>query len=163
MGHSAFVGRVGVLAVALGVGFAVATPAGPAWADPDTTSGASADSGSGSAPDAPDLQTTGGAEDGGDSAPPEAPDPPGATPSLPSSPSAHTTEVAPGVTVSSSGGALTSDSQSWAGSAFIQTIKDNSESDENAANMGLFTKDWTPKAAWFTLLELLEENARLAT
>lgn len=53
--------------------------------------------------------------------------------------------------------------QSWAGPAFIQTIKDNTEADPNAANMGLFRKDWTPKAAWTTLLELIEENARLLT
>ncbi len=54
--------------------------------------------------------------------------------------------------------------QSWAGPAFIQTIKDNDEADPNAANMGLFRKDWTPpKAAWSTLLELIEENARLLT
>ncbi|ODQ88895.1 hypothetical protein BHQ18_16780 [Mycolicibacterium flavescens] len=53
--------------------------------------------------------------------------------------------------------------QSWAGPAFIQTIKDNTEADPNAANMGLFRKDWTPKAAWTTLIELIQENARLLT
>ncbi|MGV0853358.1 Ig-like domain-containing protein [Mycolicibacterium phlei] len=112
MGYSSHVGRVGALAVALGVGFAVVTPAGIAWADTDhsatTSSTESGTPASQESPDAPatDTQTTDGAEDGGDSAPPEAPDPTGAASSSPNSPSAQTVEVAPGVTVSNSGGAV---------------------------------------------------------
>jgi hypothetical protein len=37
MEYSNFVGRIGVLAVVLGVGSATAAPAGIAWANPDTT------------------------------------------------------------------------------------------------------------------------------
>src|SRR4051812_6730423 len=37
MKYGNFVGRIGALAVALGVGSAIAAPAGIAWANPDTT------------------------------------------------------------------------------------------------------------------------------
>ncbi|SEH70402.1 VCBS repeat-containing protein/40-residue YVTN family beta-propeller repeat-containing protein [Mycolicibacterium rutilum] len=42
MGYSGYIGRVGALAVALGIGFAVGSPAGVVWAEP--TDGSAADS-----------------------------------------------------------------------------------------------------------------------
>ncbi len=51
----------------------------------------------------------------------------------------------------------------YAGPAFIQTIKDNTESDPNAANMGLFRTDWTPKAALGVVSAIIAENAALLT
>ena len=44
MGYARYIGRVGGLAVALGVGFAVATTPGVAWAEPDAGSASSSDS-----------------------------------------------------------------------------------------------------------------------
>jgi len=52
---------------------------------------------------------------------------------------------------------------SYAGPAFIQTIKDNAETDENAANMGLLRADWTPKPAWGVVSDIIEENRALLT
>jgi YVTN family beta-propeller protein len=114
MGHSAYVGRIGGLAVVLGVGLAVAAPAGVALAapaesttpsDPSKDTNAEKPSGLGGHDEgAPDTATgdTGveEAEDQDGDAKGEAP--------APESPSAATVEVAPGVKVSSSGGAHTS-------------------------------------------------------
>ncbi|MGV0851335.1 Ig-like domain-containing protein [Mycolicibacterium phlei] len=52
---------------------------------------------------------------------------------------------------------------SYAGPAFIQTIKDNTETDENAANMGLLRADWTPKPAFGVVSDIIAENQALLT
>jgi large repetitive protein len=60
-GHSRYIGRVGALAVALGIGTAIATPAGFAWASPaesDTASATSDASAGGSATGAASDQTS---------------------------------------------------------------------------------------------------------
>ncbi|WP_051574708.1 tandem-95 repeat protein [Mycobacterium sp. URHB0044] len=103
-------GRIGALAVALGVGSAIAAPAGIAWANPDTTT------------DSPSVGSQ-GAEGSTDTSSPSTagetatqPGGTGASPSAPTTPatrdagkgSSTTVEVAPGVTVSSSGGATAS-------------------------------------------------------
>ena len=44
MGHARYIGRVGALAVALGIGAAVANTPGVAWAEPDSTANSSPDS-----------------------------------------------------------------------------------------------------------------------
>jgi VCBS repeat-containing protein len=69
MGYSCYVGRVGALAVALGVGVAVASTPGVAWADDSTTAGGEAAPGH-SAPPKP----------GGDNQPPSNDDPDADTP-----------------------------------------------------------------------------------
>ena len=116
MGHARYarhVGRIGALAVALGIGSAVATPAGIAWATPDgsvdSPAPAPASTNAESGPDASTKPGTASADDapagspsgsvGTVSSPPSA----GATTG-----SATTEEVAPGVTLSSSGGAHSS-------------------------------------------------------
>ena len=43
MGHARHIGRVGALAVALGIGAAVANTPGVAWAEPDSTANSSGD------------------------------------------------------------------------------------------------------------------------
>ncbi|MEH3138907.1 MAG: Ig-like domain-containing protein [Mycobacterium kyogaense] len=62
MGHARHIGRVGALAVALGIGSAIAWPAGVAWAEPDTgtsvSPGGSGDSQSNTADDGPGSSTT---------------------------------------------------------------------------------------------------------
>lgn len=73
--YSRHVGRVGALAVALGVGFAVATSSGVAWANPDTESSSasgtdSSSSGSDSEPTGPGSASP--AEDTGPAASPPA-------------------------------------------------------------------------------------------
>jgi YVTN family beta-propeller protein/VCBS repeat-containing protein len=118
MGYSHYVGRVGALAVALGVGCAVASPV--AWADQTTSAEPSSDTGtvdtSGSQPAGRDTTTgedTAAVEtqsDVGDTAgstsqQADAEDEAGDQ----SSPTEETEEVAPGVIVSSSGGAKSSD------------------------------------------------------
>ncbi|WP_051053438.1 Ig-like domain-containing protein [Mycolicibacterium chubuense] len=47
MGHARYIGRVGALAVALGIGSAIASPGGIAWAEPDSGPSASADASAG--------------------------------------------------------------------------------------------------------------------
>lgn len=105
MGYSSYVGRVGALAVALGVGFAVATPAGMAWAeDTETTSSSSATAGPATSADTATVDAgtdADGADTERDAAEPT-------TDAGPSSPTSDTEEVAPGVVVSSSGGAKSS-------------------------------------------------------
>ncbi|MCT7660342.1 VCBS domain-containing protein [Mycobacterium sp. CPCC 205710] len=51
----------------------------------------------------------------------------------------------------------------FAGPAFIQTIKDNTESDVNAANMGLLRADWSAKPAMGMVTTIILENVRLRT
>ncbi len=58
MGHARHIGRVGALAVALGIGSAIAWPPGVAWAEPDTGTSVSP----GGAGDAPSNTTTEGSE-----------------------------------------------------------------------------------------------------
>jgi VCBS repeat-containing protein len=52
---------------------------------------------------------------------------------------------------------------SYAGPAFIQTIKDNTEQDPNAASMGLFRADWTAKPALGVVTDIIAENKALLT
>ncbi|TQR86317.1 hypothetical protein D8S82_12100 [Mycobacterium hodleri] len=126
MQYSKFVGRVGALAVALGVGTAIATPGGVAWASPDLSGDTTASTGqtTGTVTGQTTGQTTGTAtgETTGTAAAPKTAtsDTPTANigPKAPATAStigpgegpgsATTVEVAPGVTVSHSGGALTS-------------------------------------------------------
>ena len=130
MGYSKYVGRVGTLAVALGVGFAVVSPAGIAWADATETSSAPAgsDSSTGDNTGQAVAATTFGDEQTPTT---ESSDEPGqgtvgtattpsSEPEQTTSPTAQTVEVAPGVVVSSSGGAKSSD--------------DEGPSDDNAAS-----------------------------
>ncbi|WP_142392711.1 Ig-like domain-containing protein [Mycobacterium sp. 3519A] len=107
--YGRYVGRVGALAVALGIGSAIAAPAGIAWATEDdatTSSPTGAETGSEptGAPTAP--QTAGGA-----TGTPVTPHEPKTTPEPvdPKPGSATSEEVAPGVTVSNSGGAHSGD------------------------------------------------------
>ena len=112
MKNSSYVGRIGALAVALGIGSAIAAPAGIAWADSETASDSpdkSASAGSNSMPD-----TTG--PSWVETSPNPTNNPPATgNPSSPTTPVSGGTgtsqtvdPVAPGVTVSSSGGAHTS-------------------------------------------------------
>ncbi|MDT5189843.1 MAG: large repetitive protein, partial [Mycobacterium sp.] len=112
MKYGNFVGRVGALAVALGVGSAIAAPAGIAWANPDTTSDSPSADGQGV------DGNTDATDPSADSAPSQDGQP-GRTDAsslgTTTSPttdadkgSSETVEVAPGVTVSSSGGAQSS-------------------------------------------------------
>lgn len=110
MGYSNHVGRVGALAVALGIGCAIASSPCVAWAE--TASEAhdtpSADAGQTSTDDTNDVGQTGPTdspdkpEDGTDNSNPTGSAQGGTTSS------GTTQEIAPGVVVSSSGGALTS-------------------------------------------------------
>lgn len=122
MEYSRYVGRIGALAVALGVGTAIASPAGVASAAPEdstaSSSSPSADTGADSSndgaatsptsDDAPTDQAASGGqigsdatESGGSASTDADPD----SDAEQKSPSSSTVEVAPGVTVSSSGGA----------------------------------------------------------
>jgi YVTN family beta-propeller protein/VCBS repeat-containing protein len=113
MEYSRYVGRIGALAVALGVGVAIAAPAGVAWAEPEDSSApvssstdtGAADTAAGSTPTGSEQVASGVPEASG------AADPTSASQNEQSpeqvvdqSPSSSTVEVAPGVTVSSSGG-----------------------------------------------------------
>ncbi|MDT5002179.1 MAG: large repetitive protein, partial [Mycobacterium sp.] len=105
MEYSNFVGRIGALAVALGVGSAIAAPAGIAWANPDTTSDSPSVDGQGAdgstdatEPSAAQPGPANGSSSGTTTPPPTDVD----------KGSSETVEVAPGVTVSSSGGAQSS-------------------------------------------------------
>jgi len=117
MGYSSYVGRIGALAVALGVGIVIASPGGIASATPTDSSASSpsADAGTstsdGSTPASTDATTGGGqtatdvkegsgATDGAS----QGAETTGQQPAD-KSPTSSTVEVAPGVTVSSSGGA----------------------------------------------------------
>ena len=105
MRYGRYVGRVGALAVALGIGSAVAAPAGIAWAAPEdstATTSTRTDATTGAATQSP---STGTENSGGTTGTPPTAEsttsqPAGATPG-----SSSSEEVAPGVTVSSSGGA----------------------------------------------------------
>ncbi|WP_101952741.1 VCBS domain-containing protein [Mycobacterium sp. 3519A] len=113
MGYSRYVGRIGALAVALGVGIAIGAPGAIASAAPDepaTTAGQAVDK---------DAENNPAGEPAPAGEPKtEAPDANGVEPSEPkeqatsggkqTSPSSSTVEVTSGVTVSSSGGAHTS-------------------------------------------------------
>jgi YVTN family beta-propeller protein/VCBS repeat-containing protein len=127
MSHSGHIGRVGALAVALGVGAAIGAPGGLAWASPTdgTTSSPSADtedsgtSTGGSTGTTTDSgQPTSETTDGGGRTEPSASQggqPQGGQSAGTSSSS--TVEVAPGVTVSNSGGAHTSTASDERGSS----------------------------------------------
>ena len=118
--HIDFIGRIGALAVALGVGTAIAAPAGIAWATPEAasdsstangpTAGTSSSTAGGqTATEGATSQTPGEAEPGHGSTTSSSPtSPTSPTSTAPSTGSATTVDVAPGVTVSSSGGAHTS-------------------------------------------------------
>ena len=119
MGYAKYVGRVGALAVALGIGTAVTSTTGVAWAasgesDSSTSPGTANDTAK-TTTDTPSTSGTPSAGTGAsatesksdavsDTADPAA----DAGDATPTSPSASTNEVAPGVVVSSSGGAHTS-------------------------------------------------------
>jgi YVTN family beta-propeller protein/VCBS repeat-containing protein len=119
MGYSRYVGRIGALAVALGVGIVIASPGGIASATPtdstassqsadtdtstnDVSSAASNDATTGSGGTETDVKDGGDATGG--AATPEDAESSGQQ-SGDKSPTSSTVEVAPGVTVSSSGGA----------------------------------------------------------
>ena len=114
MQYSNFVGRVGALAVALGVGTAIATPGGVAWASPDLSGDTTASTSTATGTATGETTGTAAAPKTATSATPAA----NIGPKAPASASvvdpgegpgsATTVEVAPGVTVSHSGGALTS-------------------------------------------------------
>ncbi|MFC7673140.1 Ig-like domain-containing protein [Mycolicibacterium sp. GCM10028919] len=105
---------MGALAVALGVGTAIATPAGVAWASPDTagdaTTAASQETGDGAPAADPSPSPADTATPPATDAPPTSPVTSGAatTTPAPTTGSATTVDVAPGVIVSHSGGAQTS-------------------------------------------------------
>ena len=116
MGCSRYIGRIGALAIVLGVGGAIAQPTGIAWASPTDASSVSdnpantegGDTGSPPPPTPKDTKSEGGQgvpdkPDAGDAAPPPE-KPTDAQVGQKPSPSASTVEVSPGVTVSSSGG-----------------------------------------------------------
>ena len=114
MGHARYVGRVGALAVALGVGSAIAGASGVAMAEPktpDVTSPAQTGTEPTSATPSDDKPSNEAAQ-----SPTKGPDDVSGTTALPSSPAgpesatASSVEVAPGVVVSHSGGAQTSTS-----------------------------------------------------
>ena len=63
MGSAGFIGRVGALAVALGVGTAIGSPAGLAWAQPDGSAAADT-SPAGDAGTASDAAATSGGDTG---------------------------------------------------------------------------------------------------
>jgi YVTN family beta-propeller protein/VCBS repeat-containing protein len=117
MEHNNFVGRIGALAVALGVGSAIAAPAGIAWANPDTTSDApsAGDHGADGSTNAsaPAAGST-PSQDGASAAQPDGSvDSTSGTTTTSATTdadkgSSETVEVAPGVKVSSSGGPHTS-------------------------------------------------------
>jgi len=122
MGYSRYVGRIGALAVALGVGIAIGGPGGVASAAPtdcSTTAGPAVDGGAepeqGEAPSASAPSETVEANSEGSSLGDVGADaskpkdrPPTDAQVEKESPSSSTVEVAPGVTVASSGGAHTS-------------------------------------------------------
>lgn len=106
MGYSKYVGRVGVLAVALGVGAAIASPTAlaetteAATTAPDGSAGTAGQQSTATDVDASTGQGAGdqgGTGDAGST-------PPSADAEQPSSPTAESVEVAPGVVVSNSGG-----------------------------------------------------------
>jgi YVTN family beta-propeller protein/VCBS repeat-containing protein len=106
------VGRVGALAVALGIGTAIGTPAGAAWATTDGTADTSASSTDANTPAAgstatppPSTGTTPADSTGGTTGTPVTDEPKSTEPVTPTPSSSTTEEVAPGVIVSSSGGA----------------------------------------------------------
>lgn len=114
--YSRHIGRIGALAVAMGVGMTLATSPGTAWADTGTeanSDGASSatDSATTATTATTDTTTTGNDE------PPDTTASPSVTPTLPtgvttpagSTETSQTNTVAPDVIVRSSGGALTSD------------------------------------------------------
>ena len=47
---------------------------------------------------------------------------------------------------------------SYAGPAFIDTIKDTGSADDNSSTLGVYHLDWTPKAAVAVIEEIIEEN-----
>ncbi len=112
--YGGYVGRVGALAVALGIGSAVAAPAGIAWATPDDSTASSSASGTSAGTDtssgsqSPTTGTTASESTGGVAGTPTTNEPKTTDPADPKSGSSTTEEVAPGVTVSSSGGAKSS-------------------------------------------------------
>ena len=114
MGYAKYVGRVGALAVALGIGTAVTSTPGVAWAAPsDSDSSASTNSANDTAKtpaDTTSTRTDGSADEPGSDAEAKTADPASdAGNATTASPSATTNEVTPGVVVSSSGGAHTSE------------------------------------------------------
>jgi len=146
VGYSRYIGRIGALAVALGVGTAVAAPTGVAWAAPDDSNAASSsstdtgggdtsaagtptatsssDTASGRAPGASDGPNGGGTGAGAPTSHSE--QSPGQD--ADQSPSSSTVEVASGVTISSSGGAHTSGQAAGdnAGTTAKKTLKPRS-------------------------------------
>ncbi|TPG32527.1 YncE family protein [Mycolicibacterium hodleri] len=115
MGYAKYVGRVGALAVVLGVGTAVASAPGVAWATP-TDSSTATTSTTDTSPDDASNDADGTSVGTVDTTPAGATDPSagsgtddGATdPAGVSGSTGNSTEVAPGVVISSSGGANTS-------------------------------------------------------
>lgn len=114
--YGGYVGRVGALAVALGIGSAIAAPAGIAWASPDTSTdssstGTDATTDAAGSPATPPATTgtTAPETGGGTPATPPASEPNPAESVDPMPGSSTTEEVAPGVIVSNSGGAHSGD------------------------------------------------------
>jgi YVTN family beta-propeller protein/VCBS repeat-containing protein len=113
MRYGRYVGRVGALAVALGIGSAVATPAGLAWATPDTSTDASSTTGTGAGTGTTGSTGTSGAtgseNTGGITGTSTAEGSKTTDPADPKTGSSTTDDVGSGVTVSSSGGAHSDD------------------------------------------------------
>ncbi len=119
MGCSRYVGRIGGLAVALGVGIAVASPTGVAWAAPADSNtpssplaGSDGDTPKQDSPASPTATDPGSGQDASEAPAGDGASGPQAAESGDDadqeSPSSSTVEVKPGVSVSSSGGAHTS-------------------------------------------------------
>ncbi|MFG1931307.1 Ig-like domain-containing protein [Mycobacterium sp. NPDC048908] len=101
--YGRYVGRVGALAVALGIGSAVAAPAGVAWATGDDAAAASTSSGADTTNASTGSVTS--ESPGETGATPNTDEPKTTEPVDPKPSSSNTEVVAPGVTVSNSGGA----------------------------------------------------------
>jgi YVTN family beta-propeller protein/VCBS repeat-containing protein len=153
MNSSTYVGRIGALAVALGVGGAIAAPTQIAWATPTETASATdnpanTDAGAG---ESPTSQTSTGAENesgqdvsgvpggtDGEGDPSESDEQTDTKPDEKSPPSS-TIEVAPGVTVSSSGGSTKKTQKSASDKRLRSSTKAGSPATRTAAQTNTVT------------------------
>lgn len=128
--YGRYVGRVGALAVALGIGSAVAAPAGITWATPDEAADTSTSAGTEATTETTsDTQTPSTDAVTGT---PNTEEPTTAEPVEAETGSSITEEVAPGVTVSSSGGAQSSSSETDENDD-VEETEDDAEDDADAA------------------------------
>jgi YVTN family beta-propeller protein len=124
MGYARYVGRVGALAVALGVGAAVASTPGVAWAEPDAGSTSSTDSSASTSGGTSGSPSTGSAGSSGDTTSDTGD---GAEDAVEAGDSTG------GMQVDSSGGAITS---TKAGSAGAKSADEDAEADVDADENG---------------------------